>query len=1126
MWSSETATLGKPGNSFTPAPQISRTISRVFANMTSFASPQDIATLEIWNSKTADYPADKCLQDLFWEQAEKTPNAVALVDGTKTMTYAELNDVTDRMASVLFHQFNVRPDSIVAIFMERSAEYVIAYLSALKAGGAYMPVELVYPQGMVDRALKQTDCSVVLTKTKHQSRLPPNVPMFQLDLASSVPSMGSKHVVAVPKGGFEPRPEPDNLAFVVMSSGTTGTPKGICQVHRSAVHSYTDRFKRYPYHVDSTTNQVADRVGAGVFFVWECVRPLMRGATCVVIPDDVLFDPEACTLYLQEQNITRVLFTPSLLQLIMDTLTPAQITQRLGHMRMVWLCGEVVTVDLATKFGALTPTTDLLNLYSISECHDATIGNLKTELDATQKYATCGKNIPNVTLYIVDFEDEERTIMRRVPIALPGEVYVGGPVLARGYLKMPQKSAERFVDNPFGAGKLYRTGDMGRMLKDGTLEIVGRCDFMVKVRGYSVVLGAVETALAKHPRLASAVVLALGAEGTDKRLVAWVVPKEWKSPPSAAHVRNFLKDHLPPYAIPGTFCVIDALPVNQSAAGKLDRKHKIFQNPDESARLEAFNDDDNDAFRRIAPTNDIETMVLTMFSDLLLTPDSELSTGDNFFDIGGHSLLATRLLSKINEHWFATNPTFKLKDVMGVPTVIGIGLNIQEHLNGNGSSRNNESKEETLNLDAEAHLLDASIYPAATRKGASLSRYRRNKALMVPNTIFLTGATGYLGVHILAELISNTTCDVVCVVRAKTNEAAMKRITNTLSKYNLSIGSNGNANDDNGRVVALAGDLSKPLLGMDSKLFKEVATGIDSIIHCGAEVNLIKPYSALKAPNVLGTQEILRLATTNSLFSTKVKPLHYISTNGVFPVNKEAYGDQQDAEVILCREEHRSVQKMANEGSLIEGYAQSKYVAETMCDIARSERGLPVSIMRPGNMSGNSTTGMQNVNDFVYLFFNGCLLLEMSPSLDCDYYFDLTPVDFAARVVVNASVKNPTSVIGQTIHLQNPQRPVRLNYIIETLIEIGHVVNKNVTKKIFLQALHDKCQEERKKGIQTSVLLQLESGFDAFETYFVASKWLNYDSTVMQSTFSNDYSIACPSVSKEMLQKWFPLKKE
>ena len=121
-----------------------------FANMTSFASPQDIATLEIWNSKTADYPADKCLQDLFWEQAEKTPNAVALVDGTKTMTYAELNDVTDRMASVLFHQFNVRPDSIVAIFMERSAEYVIAYLSALKAGGAYMPVELVYPQGMVD----------------------------------------------------------------------------------------------------------------------------------------------------------------------------------------------------------------------------------------------------------------------------------------------------------------------------------------------------------------------------------------------------------------------------------------------------------------------------------------------------------------------------------------------------------------------------------------------------------------------------------------------------------------------------------------------------------------------------------------------------------------------------------------------------------------------------------------------------------------------------------------------------------------------------------------------------------------------------------------------------------------
>ena len=368
--------------------------------MASFATPTDIATLDLWNSQTTDYPDKQCLHDLFWEQVPKTPNAIALVDGDKSYTYTELNDVTDRLASILFHTHNVRPDSVVAIFMERSAEYVMAYIAILKAGGAYMPVELVYPQGMIERAIFQADCAVVLTKSKYESRLPSTAPHFAFNGVDSVPTDG---VVAMPVGGFEPRPTPLNLAFVVMSSGTTGTPKGILQVHRSAVHSYTDRFKRYPYHVDPATNQVADRVGAGVFFVWELARPLMRGATCVVIPDEVLFDPDACTQYLKDQNITRVLFTPSLLQLIMDSLTPAQIAERLGHMRMVWLCGEVVTVDLATSFGNLTPNTQLLNLYSISECHDATIGKLSTVRgESGREKSGVGGEIA-LTLFVVVF---------------------------------------------------------------------------------------------------------------------------------------------------------------------------------------------------------------------------------------------------------------------------------------------------------------------------------------------------------------------------------------------------------------------------------------------------------------------------------------------------------------------------------------------------------------------------------------------------------------------------------------------------------------------------------------------------------------------------------------------------
>ena len=226
-------------------------------------------------------------------QAKKTPDALAVDDpcaGVR-LTFRELDEVTDRLAAVLFHKHGVRPDSVVGIFMERSAEYVIANVAALKAGGAYMPLELVYPKGLLSRAIMQTKCQVVLSKSKHAARLPEedNFAVILIDSPTSVPAGASlpADVYPVPATGFSPRPNPDNLAFVVMSSGTTGQPKGICQVHRSAVHSYYDRLERYPYHVNPDTGLFEDRIGAGVFFIWELFRPLLRGATCVVVPDEV-----------------------------------------------------------------------------------------------------------------------------------------------------------------------------------------------------------------------------------------------------------------------------------------------------------------------------------------------------------------------------------------------------------------------------------------------------------------------------------------------------------------------------------------------------------------------------------------------------------------------------------------------------------------------------------------------------------------------------------------------------------------------------------------------------------------------------------------------------------------------
>jgi len=1121
---------------------------------------------------------DICLHDLFEEQAKKTPDAIALIDcnssyndkesnaeDTIKLTYRQVDAITDSLAVKLIEDYGVGPDSVVGVLLPRCAQYVLAYVAILKAGGAYMPLELVYPKPLLERAVRETGTKVVFTNDAYANRISDpslvlkvtdETPYYVDDFAGKRPSYPPPSYV---------RPNADHLAFCVMSSGTTGTPKGICQTHRAAVHSYADRAIRFPFHTNTENGCNDDRAGAGVFFVWELMRPLCFGGTCVVIPDHVLFDPEAVTKFVRDRDITRLLWTPSLLQLVLDTLSPVEVQERLVGLRYLWLCGEVVSRDLAVQFSSLLPDVELMNLYSISECHDVSIGDLKRELLAPssdsqenlRKYATCGKAIPGVKFYIVDLEEDDSENksgeMRLVPDGGTGEVYVGGPVVGRGYLNMPEKTAERFVDNPFidenddsgiYAPRLYRTGDLGRVLPDSKeLEILGRCDFMVKIRGYSVVLGAVETAIAKHPKLSSAVVLAVGGEGSrDKKLVAYVVPAVWKDPPSASSVRQFLKEHVPPYAIPSTFCVIDALPVAATAAGKLDRKKLP---PHETAqRLRAFSidgtmDSDDDANgdenkktnSRLAPQNDTEEGILEIWSKLLDLPAQELSVLDSFFEVGGHSLLATKMLKMINDR-FSTN--LSIITFMEAPTIRDMSNSLTNEDNGNASSQLAAANK--IDLQAEALSLDPSIFPFPTRKANTMSRFRiESSALLKPRVVFLTGGTGYLGSHILSQLLQIPGLTTICLARAKTDTAAKQRLLQTMEKYNLldvttkaingegyspstaNIHNSDEKVDEAGdlganeildsRLIAVAGDLSKPLLGMEELKFKSLALEIDSIIHCGAEVNLIKPYSSLKEANVLGTQEVLRLATTNGFIKTKVKPVHYISTNGIFPVDPEAY--TSEGKVIVNLKEDVDLDKFSP--FLSEGYAMTKWVAERMCAVAES-RGLPVSILRPGNMAGSSLTGISNPDDLNYLLLEGILKAGCAPILDTEYALDLTPVDFAAKAVTQLAARNPHLVIGQRMHLQNPQKPVSLKKVVEWL--------NNERKSTGAKEIESVTRSEWMERI-ASTNQKLSSGWLSFEKYFEAYTWLEMGSDNLQQAL-NGTSVECPSFDVSLLKKWFP----
>ena len=604
----------------------------------------DIAALpaSILHGEIMPYP-EACLHELFRAQAARTPDALAVVGDDAELTFAELDAQTDLLARYL-QQRGVGVDDLVGIYMETSAAFVIAYLAALKAGGAYMPIETAYPEALLSRVLDTAQPKVVLTNSRFYAHLPAewkaNVFILERDWQEEL------HGEALAPLDNSSQPTPDNLAYCVMSSGTTGAPKGIVCPHRGAVNSYYWRYTHYPYQDD-------EREACNVFFVWEVIRPLLQGRPVFIIPDDVIYDPPRLVAFLHQHRITRVLFTPSLLEQMLHTPMP-DLQQQLRHLRIVYLNGEVVTTGLRHRFRELFPHVTLLNDYSISECHDVCTYDL-AEHDArlSPKYAPLGPPMSNVRVCLLDDD------LKPVPMGFQGEIYVGGDTLARGYLNEPERTAERFIFDPArrDGSRLFRTGDAGRVLPNGHLEIQGRVAFMIKLRGYSIVPGAVEATLAEHPAVSAAVVTTLDdeASGQPEHLVAYVVGNgAIDNDAMVDELRPYLRANLPHYAVPSFIMPLDDLPLG--AVGKLDRR--LLPKPD----LEALRS------RRVSiaepPESELEMAIANAWRDLLRV--ERIDATENFFDLGGHSLLAAELCARLRQ---ALDLSVSVVDVFQYPTI-------------------------------------------------------------------------------------------------------------------------------------------------------------------------------------------------------------------------------------------------------------------------------------------------------------------------------------------------------------------------------------------------------------------------------------------------------------------------
>ena len=928
-------------------------------------------------------PAHLCLHELFEDQARRTPDATALEDPHTSLTYSELDRQAGLLASHL-QSLGVGPDEPVGVYMERRAEYVVACLAALKAGGAYLTLELAYPPQMLAEVVADAAPSVVLTQERYAGRLPEGVDRICLDAGWEE---GLERGPAHP-----PEVGQSNLAFVSYSSGTTGEPKGIANSHRAPVRSYLWRFGISDY-------APGDRVGCNVFFIWEMVRPLLRGATTVVIPDDVIYDPRSLVQFLDEFGVTETLVTPSLLEAVLDASGP-DVGERLSKLRTLWLNGEVVTRTLARRAMSILPDTRLLNVYSCSETHEVAAGDLRELVENPDStYCPVGRPMDQERMYILDPEGKP------LPEGEAGELFVGGDCLARGYVNLPEKTEESFPEDPFSPGaRMYRTGDRARILNDGSLEILGRVDFMVKIRGYSVELGAVEAAIEKNLAVRACVVVSEGDEGEDKRLVAYLVPDPedgggrfagWSLDPKTGRskeIRGVLQEDLPHYALPAVFIELDSLPIH-ATSGKVDRAD-LPAPPPRPARS-TRDDTTTIALPADAPRSEKETALARAWEEVLRLEEGEVEADDNFFDLGGHSLAAAQLSSRVEEG-FGVHVSMPL--FMEDPTVGGLCDRIESLQRGESGP-----DQQLPDLRAEA-VLDPDIVPDPALDKARTPGDARN--------VFLTGATGFLGAFLLHELLSTTEAAVHCLVRPRADAPPMQAVETNLSRYG--IWQPGWAE----RIVPVAGDLGEPLFGMDEDGFDALAREVEVVVHAGAVVNLVYPYSALKAANVGGTREVLRLACRRG-----AKPVHHVSTNGVFPKGTGLCEEDMDLDALA--------------GGIEDGYGQSKWVAERLVREAAG-RGLPASVYRPGNVAGHSATGASNPRDLLGAVLVESLRLGRAPEVE-GWSLEMTPVDFVAGAIVRLA--SEPRMLGGTYHLANPDPPPARE-VFDRLEEIGYPLER------------------------------------------------------------------------------------